>query len=100
MNICDIPIYTSAKYGMTMSKNKNKKLWHERKVKKTYRFDRVRDKSFMVEDPWAKYDMPMSWRTEVMGRTKRHNGKQEAHGPHRSPEKTVQINKHIIMIIS
>ena len=21
--------------------------------------------------------------------------KQEAHGPHRSPEKTVQINKHI-----
>ena len=22
-------------------------------------------------------------------------GKQEAHGPHRSPEKTVQINKHI-----
>ena len=23
------------------------------------------------------------------------NGKQEAHGPHRSPEKTVHINKHI-----
>ena len=23
------------------------------------------------------------------------NHKQEAHGPHRSPEKTVQINKHI-----
>ena len=23
------------------------------------------------------------------------SGKQEAHGPHRSPEKTVQINKHI-----
>ena len=22
------------------------------------------------------------------------NGKQEAHGPHRSPEKRVQINKH------
>ena len=23
--------------------------------------------------------------------------KQEAHGPHRSPEKTVQINKHILL---
>ena len=23
--------------------------------------------------------------------------KQEAHGPHRSPEKTVQINKHMII---
>ena len=23
-----------------------------------------------------------------------HHTKQEAHGPHRSPEKTVQINKH------
>ena len=28
-----------------------------------------------------------------------HSGdiKQEAHGPHRSPEKTVQINKHMII---
>ena len=25
----------------------------------------------------------------------RENTRQEAHGPHRSPEKTVQINKHI-----
>ena len=27
--------------------------------------------------------------------TKENEDKQEAHGPHRSPEKTVQINKHI-----
>ena len=26
---------------------------------------------------------------------RQHAIKQEAHGPHRSPEKTVQINKHI-----
>ena len=26
---------------------------------------------------------------------KKNQKKQEAHGPHRSPEKTVQINKHI-----
>ena len=29
--------------------------------------------------------------------TKHNNKKQEAHGPHRSPEKTVQINKHMII---
>ena len=37
----------------------------------------------MVIHPCAKYGKPMS------------NHKQEVHGPHRSPEKTVQINKHI-----
>ena len=29
------------------------------------------------------------------GETVTYIPKQEAHGPHRSPEKTVQINKHI-----
>ena len=28
-----------------------------------------------------------------------HTNKQEAHGPHRSPEKPVQINKHIWAIL-
>ena len=29
-----------------------------------------------------------------------YKSKQEAQGPHHSPEKTVQINKHMYMIIS
>ena len=35
-----------------------------------------------------------SFLVEILSRVKVLT-KQEAHGPHRSPEKTVQINKHI-----
>ena len=49
---------------------------------------------------WDKNRTISRRKKEKEKKKKKKKEKQEVHGPHRSPEKTVQINKHNHMIIS
>ena len=89
-------MHSHAKQSMTkMSKDKKSCRPNTKPCHKPYKFDleakgqhhirtmNVRNTVFYGNRPCAKYGKPMSFQ------------KQEARGPYRSHEKTVQINKHI-----
>ena len=63
----------------------------------TYRRWKGNARNFLTQPsaPAAFYACAISFGKVVLKVDSGFNVEQEAHGPHRSPEKTVQINKHI-----